>query len=261
MKISRLFSAMFALQALATIVPAQASDAPSCKLRGGSVVQLPAAACAKEGGTLLPSDAGKAAVSEPAAVPVDAKRAAAQQVILEVLGQPMEDSGSRARVPEGVTRKLKLDGCKLTVEEMLRLDYGNLIAARKDFRIISTVDFSGIEATAYGVLGRVESKGGHLRGQALYVRERHRDGGNHIAISIAKVDDGEFSPFTLPGPGAYWEAPRNNLWMKDGYGYVEMDELGYADTGAINIIYLVRTVDDARKLKQAFDALRTACSE
>lgn len=267
MTMRRLNFTLLALLAMAACAPVHAAEAAGgCRLRGGDVVPLPAEACVREGGVVVPGAPAaevKAAASAPAAAPVqlsaDPKVAGAQQAILAVLGKPVVGASSKARVPEGVERQVKFDGCTLAVEEDLRVDYGNLVAARQNFRIASTVDFRAVSPQAFGVLGEVGSKGGDLTAQAVSVEEPSQRGGNHVSISVALLEGGTYRKFATPAGAPYWEAPRDNFWMKDGYGYVRVNDQGYAYTGKIMIVYLVNSADDAALLKKAFDEMSAAC--
>lgn len=237
-----------------------ADTANNCRLKGGDLVPLPAAACAKEGGTVVKP-------GEPARVPAaqlsaDPKIAAAQRAILDAFPGEAVDPLSHARLPEGVDqRRVKFDGCAMTVEEQLHLDYGNLFSVRRDFRIISTVDFRTVRPADFGTMNEIESKGGNLKVPAVYVKAGSKRDGKPLAVSVLLKDGKTYRKFTTPGLAAYWSGPRQDLWMKDGYGYVWVDKNDYADTSRIEVVYLVNTKKEAAKLTKAFRGMQAACAQ
>jgi hypothetical protein len=248
------FPLLMVLVAAASGTAHAADTANNCRLKGGDVVPLPAAACAREGGMVLTEKAAAAVQLSS-----DPRVAAAQQALLAVLSQPVVDPYSHAKDPEGVDRQVKFDGCVMTTEENLHLDYGNLVSARNDFRIISTVDFRAIDAKAFRVVGEVGSKGGNLKAQAVSVAVRS-GGSKPLTVSVLRVgEEGKTEKFTTPGLAPYWDAPREYLWMKDGYGYIWVDEQGYADTGLIRVLYLLGSKQDAATLLTALGDMRAAC--
>lgn len=248
---------------LALTASATAFAADNCRLKGGDVVPLPAAACTKEGGTVISQALNPVAASAPAAATVhlssDAKIAAAQQAVVNVMNQTVLNKDAGDMAPEGVVRQVDFDGCTMKVSEVMQLDYGNLFSARLHFKIASTVDFRAIDTKEYGLTGQVESAGGELKAQGLYFLERTQKQGNHITISIFRKRGKEYRPFTLPGPNPYWSTPKLDLWMSDRYGYVPVDDFGHADQSQTRIVYLVNTKDDADSLKKAFDGLAAVC--
>lgn len=253
-------AAILALFALTTSGMAQAADpANTCRLKGGDLVPLPPAACMKEGGQLVKPGTQAAA---PAAVKLSSepKVAAAQKAILEVLGQSVVDPLSSASIPEGVDREVSFDGCKMMVKEKLRIDYGNLFSERRNFNIDSTVDFHTIQPGDFGVMGKIESKGGHLEVPAVTVVVPASRGDKPLTVSVQIQDGKSYHAYTTPALAAYWEGPRKDWWMKDGYGYVWLDNLGYADKSNIRMVYLVNVKGDAPKLKQAMEQMQAACA-
>lgn len=250
--------------ALAACAPAFAAD--NCRLKGGDVVPLPAAACAKEGGTVIPQTLEPAAASAPAAAPVilssNRKIAAAQQAVLNVLGLTVVNkSDDSDMAPEGVVRGVSFVGCKMKVVEEMQLDYGNLFSSRLHFNIVSTVDFSAIDPKEYGLMGEVDSAGGELKAQGVYFLERSKKHGNHIGIEVFRVKGKVSKRYTLLGTNPYLSAPGLDLWLRDGYGYVPADDLGFADKSHVRVLYLVNTKADADELKKAFDSMTTACRQ
>lgn len=260
MDVTSLKPAFLAVLALAASASAQADN---CRLKGGDVVPLPAAACVKEGGTVmrqtLEQATAPAAASAPVNLSADPKVAAAQQAVLNVMSQTVANKDSTDMAPEGVVRQVGFDGCTLKVNEDMQLDYGNLFSSRLHFRIVTTVDFSAIDPKEYGIMGEVDSAGGELKAQGVYFLEKSRKQGNHIGIEIYRVKGKESARYTLMGTNPYWSAPKLDLWMRDGYGYVPADDSGFADKSQIRIIYLVNTKEEAASLKQAFDGLAAAC--
>ena len=274
------------LVALAAFGPALAADSESaCRLRGGSIVPLPADACAKEGGTMVtvtiapaPVPAGAApAVAAPAAAPApsapvasapapvlqlsaEPKRAAAQRAIIELLGKPVVSKVSRKEGPESIERTARFDECRLTVEENVHLDYGNLMSTREDFKVASTVDFRTVGAKESGVLGEVSSKGGDLDAYAVYVESPTRRAGNALSIGVSVAEKAGYRKFISPDSSAYWAGPRFDYWMADRYGYPKADDLGHIYTNVVRVLFVVPTQDDAAALKKAFDDMHAACS-
>jgi hypothetical protein len=247
--------------ALAAFSSAQAADtASSCKLKGGSIVPLPAEACAKEGGTMV--TAAEAAAPAPVyQLSADAKLAAPQKAILDLLSKPVVGKVTRKGSPEGVERSAKFAECTLTVDENLQVDYGNIFSSRKIFKISSTVDFKNIKREAFGIFGEVASKGGLLKAQAVYFEEPTRRSGNNISISVSELYEGNYKKFTMPGLAPYWDAPSVDLWMADVFGYVPADSMGNVASSKIRILYIVNSADDAASLKKAFDEIAAVCGQ
>ena len=264
MKFTILGCAALAGLALALSAPAQAAD--SCRLKGGDVVPLPAAACAKEGGTVMRQTLEPAAASAPVAAPVtlsgNPKVAAAQQAVLNVLSQTVVNQNDDTDMaPEGVVRQVAFDGCKMKVSEDMQLDYGNLYTSRLHFKILTTVDFSAIDPKEFRVMGEVDSAGGELKAQGVSFLEKSRKHGNHIGIEVFRVKGKVSKRYTLLGMSPYLSAPGLDLWLRDGYGYVPADENGFADKSRIRVLYLVNSKQDAEALKQAFDGMSAACRQ
>jgi hypothetical protein len=267
------------LLALATHGVVQAADMPiDCKLRGGSVVQLPAEACKMEGGTQVIKAVPPAPVAVPAAVDAGSakdQRAAslselteAQKAVIDLLGKPVEVTTLTNRNPEGIERTAKFDGCRLVVDENLHIQYGNFYSVWKDFKINSVIDFRKINRDEYGILGEVGSKGGDLKGTAVYIEERKNKDGNNISISVLNLRNDAYTKYTTHGPSAYWSTPRDDLWMADEYGYVKDSGSKEADFGVgnpvedkIRILLIVKTSDDAEKLKNTFEEVNTTCNQ
>jgi len=265
------------LLALSPYGVGQAADmAIDCRLKGGTVVQLPATACKLEGGAPVSEAAAPASGAAPA--PADANTAAnpppanskleeTQKWIVGLLGKTVEYTTPTNRNPEGIERTAKFDGCRLVVDENLHIQYGNFYSVWKDFKVHSVVDFQKINRDEFGILGEVASKGGDLKGTAVYIEERKNKDGNNISISVLNLRNDAYTKYTTHGPSAYWSTPRDDLWMADEYGYVkdsgskqEDSGLGNAVKDKIMIVLIVKSADDAEKLKNAFAEVNTMCN-
>lgn len=269
-----LSGAMLALCALALSGQALADTESACRLRGGSLVPLPAEACAKEGGTMVtvtitapaaaaPGAAPAAAASAPVAAPVqlsaDPRRAAAQQAILALLAKPVISGAAHRYGPEGVARTAKFDECTLTVNEEMNLDYGNLISARLVFKIDSTVDFRALQDKQFGVLGKTYSKGGDLEAYSVYLKRPVDEDAKAFSISVALRDGENLRKYRSPDAEPYWSGPYDDFWMADRYGYPKGTDEGKIYTNRTRILYIVPTADDAAALKKAFGEMQAAC--
>jgi hypothetical protein len=244
-----------------------------CRLKGGTVVQLPAEACKMEGGA--PVNAAASPASGVVLKPVDgntsgnqpppsdatshSKLQETQKWIIDLLGKPVETKTPLNRNPEGIERTAKFDGCQLVVDENLHIQYGNLFSASKDFKINAVIDFRNINREEFGVLGKITSKGGDLSGVAVYFEEPKRKGGNNISISVLNLREGNYTKYTSHGPGAYWDAPRDDLWMADEYGYAKDNGWDNVATDKIRILLIVNSSDDAARLKNALEEVNTMC--
>jgi hypothetical protein len=272
--------AILILLALAPLGVGQAADmAIDCRLKGGTVVQLPAEACKMEGGAQASEAASPNVPTSPASgavlEPVDgntsgnqpppgdatsnAKLEATQKWIIDLLAKPVETTTPLNRNPEGIARSARFDGCRLIVDEQLHIQYGNLFSVWKDFKINSVIDFQNINREEFGILGKITSKGGDLSGVAVYFEEPKRKGGNNISISVFNLRNGGYTKYTSHGPGAYWDAPRDDLWIADEYGYVKDNGWGNAATDKIRILLIVNSSDDAARLKNALEEVNTTC--
>jgi len=245
-----------------------------CKLKGGSVVQLTAEACKLEGGApaseaaapapeTAPADTGAAAPPPPANSPL----AESQKAIVDLLGKTVEYTTPMNRNPEGIERTAKFEGCRLVVDENLHIQYGNFYSVWKDFKVHSAIDFQKINRNEFGILGEIASKGGDLKGTAVYIEEPRNKNGNNISISVLNLKDGNYTKYATHGPSAYWSTPRSDLWIADEYGYVRDSGskqadfgIGNAVTDKIRILLIVKSADDAEKLKNAFDETNRLCS-
>jgi hypothetical protein len=242
-----------------------ADMAVDCRLKGGTVVQLPAAACALEGGAPVsaavapataPADAGAAGNQPPGS-----KLEEAQKLIVGLLGKSVESTTPLNRNPEGIERTAKFDGCKLMVDETLHIQYGNLFSVWKDFKINSVVDFQKIDRDEFGILGEIASKGGDFKATAVYVEERKRKAGNNISISVLGARESGYEKYTAHGPVPFWVAPRDDLWIADEYGYAKDNGWGDVATDKIRILLVVGSADEAARLNNAFEEVNTMCRQ
>ena len=266
--------AVLILLALAPLGVGHAADmAIDCRLKGGTVVQLPAEACKMEGGA--PVNAAASPASGVVLKPVDgntsgnqpppsdatshSKLQETQKWIIDLLGKPVETKTPLNRNPEGIERTAKFDGCRLVVDENLHIQYGNLFSASKDFKINAVIDFRNINREEFGVLGKITSKGGDLSGVAVYFEEPKRKGGNNISISVLNLREGNYTKYTTHGPSAYWDTPRDDLWIADEYGYAKDNDRGNVATDKIRILLIVNSSDDAARLNNAFEEVNTMC--
>jgi hypothetical protein len=249
-----------------------------CRLKGGTVVQLPAQACMMEGGApvnvaatpTLPATAvvpqstdGNSAEVKSSSADI-ASRAAwteSQKVIIDLLGKPVMDTTPLKRNPEGIERAAKFDGCKLIVDEILRIEYGNLFSTWKNFKISSVIDLDKIDREEFGMLGKIASKGGDLKASAVYFEELKRKGGNNISISVDEPRNGGYEKYKTHGPSAFWDAPRDDLWIVDEYGYPKDNGFGNAVKDKIRILLIVNSSDDAEKLKKALEEVNAECKK
>jgi hypothetical protein len=272
--------------ALAPFGASHAADVESyCRLRGGSLVQLPAAACATEGGTMVsaalapatPAAAAPApaAAVAPVAAPAAVKQNApviqptgnltldqAETLAVEILGKAVVPATPSGNKPESLERTAKFDGCRLVVEEKLHIDFGNMIASRKDFKIDSAIDFRKIARGSFGAMGEVSSRAGDLSGEAVSFEEPRRENGNSMSISVLLGVKGKYTKYLPDGDSASLAGPHDYYWIVDGYGYPvdvlnSVTEVPAADK--IRIIYIVDSPDDAARLLAALEKVSAIC--
>lgn len=255
---------------LAPLGASHAADMETyCRLRGGSLVQLPAAACATEGGTMVSAEVAPAAAPGPARENAAAIKPTgnpdldqAEKLVVEILGKTVGEPSSSNRKPESIERTAKFDGCRLVVEEKSHIDFGNLIASRKDFKIDSAIDFRKIARNSFGAMGEVSSKAGGLSGEAVYFEEPKRKSGNSISISVLIGVKGNYTKYVSDGASASLAGPRNYFWIVDGYGY-PIDILNAVTeipaTDKVRILYIVNTPDDATRLMKALEKVSAMC--
>lgn len=264
-----LCSAILMLLALAPFGVGHAADlAIDCRLKGGTVVQLTAAACKMEGGALV-NAAGSPASGvvlkpgggSPSGNPPTGNLTLAeiQEWIIDLLAVPVETTTPLNRNPEGIARTAKFDGCRLVVDEELHIQYGNFYSVWKDFKINSVIDLQNFNRDQFGIVGKITSKGGDLTGTAVYFEEPKRRGGNNISISVLNLRNGNYKKYTTHGPSAYWSTPRDDLWMADEFGYAKDDGRDNVATDKIRALLIVNSSDDATKLKSALDEVSKKC--
>ena len=242
-----------------------ADTSDHCRLRGGDVVPLPAAACVREGGAVVTG--GAPAISDdknasPAPIlqlSADPKMGAAQKAILDLLDKLVVDTTPLVKSPEGVERTARFDGCKLMADEYLHIDLGNIFTSRKELKISTTIDLQKIDPKAFGVLGTLNSLAGGLKAAAVYFEERKLTDGNNISISVLKSRDDKFEKLSLHGSIPYLDAPKDDLWIQDEYGYPKESETGDLITDKVRILYIVQSLEDAEKLNTALHDMSAMC--
>lgn len=279
MKMTR--SAVLMLLVLAPF-GARADAAMYCRLKGGSLVPLPAAACAMEGGTpvnavVTPADApapaaAPAAAPAPVAAPAPATAKEetlplqaidglsleqAQKLVVDILGKGLP--ATTGKVQESLQRKARFDGCRLLVEEQLHIEFGNLITSLKDFKIDSAVDFRSVGREAFGAMGKVSSKAGDLSGEAIYFDEPRHKAGNNIDVSVNIRIKGDYSKYTADRSFVALDGPDDDYWIVDEYGYPRDTIMGTPARDRIRILYLVSSADDAARLAGALVKVGTVC--
>lgn len=276
--------------ALAPLAASHAQDAAIyCRLKGGSLVPLPADACAKEGGTLVSAEVAPAAPSAatpaPAAVPPGAPAMAASAVpatvsadavkptgnpdldqaerqVVEILGKTVGEPPSSSKKPESIERSASFDGCRMRVREDMHLDFGNVMTSRKNLRIDSAVDFSALRPGSFGALGEISSRAGDMSGQAVYFEESRYADHKALSISVQLGIRGKYSRYDADGETASLAGPHDYFWIVDGYGYPidtvnNIMEVYVMDN--TRIIYIIDTPDDATRLIGALEKVSAMC--
>lgn len=251
---------MFVLFALVSFASANAAElANNCKLKGGSLVRLDAGACTMEGGAVVAEAVVAVQTDASLHLADDPKLASAQRAVAVLLGKTVEEAESKRRVPEGVERVVKFDGCRLMTEETLRVDRGNLISARMNFKISASIDLRNINRDVFDVAGKVSSIGGGLKAYGVFFQERKRSEGNNLSIAMLEQREEGLRKASLRNSAAYWDAPRADLWMVDEYGYPQADSMGNVATDKVSILFLLATPEDAAALKSALNDLHAVC--
>lgn len=223
------------------------------------MVQLAAEACVMEGGAATTATPVMPVVTDASLhLSADPKLADAQRAVADLLIKPVRDTSSKKQPPEGIERSVKFDGCRLAVDEDIHVDHGNLISARMNFKVSSTVDLRNISNDAYGVLGKVTSYGGGMQTYAVSFVEK-RSEANNIAIAMLVQREEGSRKYTLSSSGSYWDAPADDLWMADEYGYPAANGMDGAATNKIRILYFLNTAADAAALKKALDDVHALC--
>ncbi|NNM80283.1 MAG: hypothetical protein HKM01_07500 [Gallionella sp.] len=254
-------AALLSLACIPFVSAIAADQSNNCKLKGGSMVQLAAEACVMEGGMATTATPVEPVVTNASLhLSADPKLADAQRAVADLLIKPVRDMNSKKQPPEGIERSVKFDGCRLAVDEDIHIDQGNLISARMNFKVSSTVDLRNISNDAYRVLGKVTSYGGSLQTYAVSFVEKH-SGANNIAIAMLVQRKSGPSKYTLDSSGAYWDAPDDDLWMADEYGYPTANGMDGAATNKVRIVYFLNTAEDAAALKKALDDVHALCKQ
>lgn len=254
-----LLPAMLALSMAPCSSAVAAEQLNNCKLKGGSMVQLAADACVMEGGAVTTAAPVEPVVTDASLhLSADPKLADAQRAAADLLIKPVRDMNSKKQLPEGIERSVKFDGCRLAVDEDIHVDQGNLISARMNFNVSSTVDLRNISSDAYRVLGKVTSYGGSLQTYAVSFVEKHSEAKNIAITMLVQRKEGS-SRYTLGSSGSYWDAPNDDLWMADEYGYPAANGMDGAATNKVRILYFLNTAEDAAALKKALDDVHALC--
>lgn len=241
---------------LTCITPALAEEAAKdCRLRGGSMVSLAAAACTMEGGSPIVTTVTVTA----AQLSAEPQLAAAQRVVLEILNKPVVEITAHKDNPERVKRTAKFDECSLQVDELIDVDHGNLFTNRKHLKLHSVVNLKNIDAKSVGDMGAVESLGGGLKTYALALTKSKRDAADDFSISVLEQKNDAEKKFTMPGPIAFWGTRNEDLWMADVYGYPLGGNYGDIATDKIRVLYLVATANEVTLLKKALEDAHALC--
>ncbi len=233
--------------------------ANNCRLKSGSMVLLAAEACVMEGGAVVPVSVSPVVAVPSLQLSADPRLAAAQRAVAELLMKPVVDKNLKKRTPEEIERSVKFEGCRLRVDEEMQVEHGNAFAGRKHFKISSTVDMQKISRASFGELGKVTSYGGGLETYAVYFEERKLKEGNNITIAMLIQKEGDARKFSVRTSDIYWDAPNDDLWMADEYGYPkDIVEKGAAlDT--IRLLFLMNTPEEAAVLYKALDEMHVIC--
>ena len=257
----RLFPVVLAFAMVPVTFVVAAEQANNCRLKGGSVVPLAAEACVAEGGAVISAVAPVTPVVSAASLQLsdDPKLAAAQRAVADLLIKPVVDKNIKKRIPEDIQRSVKFDGCRLLVEEDMNVDHGNALSARMNFKVSSMVDMRNVSSEAFGVLGKVTSYGGGLQTFAVYFEERKRREGNNISISMLEQRETSSRKYSLPVSSTYWDAPHDDLWMADEYGYPKDNGMSGAAVDKVRILFFMNTDTDAVALKKALDDVHALC--
>ncbi len=246
---------LFPAVLLLAVAPFAVADEPmnNCRLQHGSMVFLEAVACVMEGGTVVSKSA------TPLQVSADPKLAAAQQSLAALLMKPVTDSRVSKRMPEWITRTVKFDGCRLRVDEEMEIEYGNAFSSRKHLKVGSEVDMHKLGGAAFGELGKVRSYGGGMEAYAEYLEEPLRRGANNISISMQLQRESGLSKFSEIASGVFWDAPNDDLWMVDEYGYPKDRAGSGMATDKVRLLFLMSTPEDAAALHRALGEMHALC--
>jgi hypothetical protein len=200
-------------------------------------------------------------LAKSAPLSANPKLAEAQRAIITLLNTPVLERDSDLRHPEGIERTANFDECRLTVSENAHVDHGKIFTSHMNFKINSTIDFRTLAPNAYGVLGKTDSLAGGLKAYSVYLEEYKRNTGNSLAISVWEQYEGVYRKSNLPGPAAYWNTPRDDLYMADEYGYPSPSTTGLSNiaTDRVRILLIVGSENEAAALKKSLDEVRALC--
>jgi len=238
-----------------------------CRLMGGTVVQLTAEVCSLEGGkqahtgssehgALVDSDKRDTSGSPASG---DYMFDETRKRIIDLLAKPVGANIPASRNPEGIERAARFDGCSLLIDEDLHIQYGNVFSVWKDFKINSVIDLQNIDPAEIGIMAKISSKGGDLRAAAVFLEERKVKNGNNISISVLSLKEGNYTKYTSHGLSAYWDTPRDDLWIADEYGYPKDTGWNTVATDRIRLLIIVNSSSEAAKLKNAFEEVNAMC--
>lgn len=231
----------------------------NCRLKHGSLVLLEAGACVMEGGVVVSKATAPAAAAMPLQLSADPKLAAAQQTVVALLMKPVTDNDPKKRMPEWIARTVKFEGCRLLVDEKMEIEHGNAFSSRKHFKVSAAVDMSKLARGAFGELGKVRSYGGGMQSYAEYLEEPLRRGENAISISVQLQRESGLGKFSEVMSDVYWDAPNDDLWMVDEYGYPKDKEGSGMATDKVRLLWLMNTPEDAAALHRALGELQALC--
>ncbi len=228
----------------------------NCRLKHGSMVMLEAGACVMEGGAVVHKAA--AHVVPAASLSDDPKLAAAQKNVAELLMRSVMDRNPKKRTPEWIERKVRFEGCRLLVDEEMEIEHGTAWSSRKHFKVSSSVDMGKLSSAAFSELGKVRSYGGGMEAYAVYFEEP-KETVNNITVSVQLQKESGAWRFPLSASGVYWDAPKDDLWLVDGYGYPKDKVDASAATDRVSLMFLMNTPDDVAALNKALGDVQALC--
>lgn len=231
----------------------------NCRLKHGSMVMLEAKACVMEGGVAVTRSGAPVLPAATLQLSAKPELAAAQRAVAELLMKPVVDANPNKRMPEEISRTVKFDGCRLLVDEDMFVEHGNAFSSRKHFKIGSMVDMGKVSRSAFGELGKVTSYGGGLEAYAIHFEERKEGDGNNISVSMQLQTGSGPVKYKVRASGIYWDAPNDDLWMVDEYGYPEDVINRGAATDKVRLLFLMNTADDSAALNKALGEVHALC--
>jgi len=78
---------------------------------------------------------------------------------------------------------------------------------------------------------------------------------------VLKLGKDGYKKYSSHDASAFWDAPRDDLWIADEYGYVKDSGWGSAVTDKIRILLIVNSSDDAARLSNALEEVNTMCKQ